>query len=72
MGNKMKLATGALKGALGCMSFGCGVVVNGAFKAVSGFGLPSYSGSPVAEAKELSKYWFESAREDFEEARRES
>ncbi|MDE7261621.1 MAG: hypothetical protein K2N78_06105, partial [Oscillospiraceae bacterium] len=62
MANKMKIASGAVKGALGCVTFGCGIVINSAFKAATGgFGLPSGSGSPVDEAKELSKYWFEEA-----------
>ena len=69
MANKMKIASGVAKGALGCLPFGCGVVINGAFKAVTGgFGMPSGSGSAVDEAKELSKYWFEEAKNDFDEA----
>lgn len=30
--------------------------------------MPSGEGNPIEEAKELSKYWFESAKDDFEEA----
>lgn len=68
MANALKIASGILKGAVGCAAFGCGVAINGAFKAVSGVGLPPYEGSPVQEAKELSRYWFELAKEDFDEA----
>jgi len=70
MAKKAKVATGVLKGALGCATFACGCIINGAFKVVSGgFGIPSGQGSPVEEAKELSSYWFEEAKRDFDEVK---
>lgn len=69
MSKGSKIATGVLKGTLGCATFAGGCVLNTAFKVVSGgVGMPSGEGNPIEEAKELSKYWFESAKDDFEEA----
>lgn len=69
MAKGVKIATGVLKGVLGCATFAGSCVLNTAFKAVSGgVGMPRGEGNPIQEAKELSKSWFESAKDDFEEA----
>lgn len=69
MSKGLKITTGVLKASLGCAAFAGGCIINTAFKAVSGgVGLPPGEGNPIQEAKELSKYWFESAKNDFEEA----
>lgn len=72
MVKKLKIASGIVKGAVGCATFGCSFVLNSAFKvATGGFGAPSGSGTAIDDAKELSKYWFEEAKNDFEEAKNE-
>lgn len=66
----MKIASGIAKGTLGCLTFGCGLVLNSAFKAATGgFSAPSGSGTAIDDAKELSKYWFEEAKNDFDAAK---
>lgn len=71
MAKKMKIASGIAKGTVGCLTFGCNLVINSAFKAATGgFSAPSGSGSTIDEAKELSKYWFEEAKKDFNEAKK--
>lgn len=71
MGKNKKIATGLLKGATGCFALVGGIIINGSFKAISGGGIPSGQNNPVQEAKELSKYWFDEAKKDFDEARKE-
>lgn len=73
MGKSKKIATGLLKGATGCLVLAGATIINGSFKAISGgVGLPPGQNNPVQEGKELSKYWFEEAKKDFDEAREES
>ena len=72
MAKGLKIATGVLKGAVGCATFAGSCVLNSVVKGVTGgIGMPCIEGNPIQEAKELSKYWFTSAAEDFEEATKE-
>lgn len=71
MAKKMKIASGIAKGTVGCLAFGCNLVINSAFKvATGGFGAPSGSVTTIDEAKKLSKYWFEEAKKDFSESKK--
>jgi len=66
-----KIVKGTVKGVLGVGTFACGVVINSAAKLATGGFSPSGEGNPVKEAKELSKYWFEEAKKDFDDASKE-
>ena len=67
-----KVLSGTVKGAVGVTALACGIVIKGAIKGVTlGLPLPDYPGNPIKEAKELSKYWFEEAKKDFDDASKE-